>query len=118
MAEFASKQNVKVAAQSNRVPFNLSHKTITTQDISLLTPISVKELVPGDQFTVKVNSFTRLAPLPCPTYGDMKLVNRAFFVPYRTIMRNWHEFLDNTPFTSFYLLIYLSLFYLFFVLVI
>lgn len=101
MAEFASKQNVTVAAQRTRVPFNLSHKTITTQDISLLTPISVKELVPGDEFTVKVNSFTRLAPLPCPTYGDMKLVNRAFFVPYRTIFLNWKEFIDNTPATNF-----------------
>lgn len=102
MAEFVSKQNTRVAAQDRRVPFNLSHKTITTQDFCTLAPISVKEVVPGDNFDVKVNSFVRLAPLPCPTYGDIRLVNRAFYVPYRVIMRQWQQFQDNVPFDNGY----------------
>lgn len=95
MAYFNDKANVKtgVNARSN---FNLSQHVITTQDISRLQIIFKREMIPGDKFIVKPNSFHRLAPLPCPTYGNIKNVTRAFFVPCRILMNGFEHVITQT----------------------
>lgn len=90
-----SKRKIKVAA-TKRNKFNLSSKVITTLNIGDTQPIYCREVIPSDKWSIDINSFTRLSPLPVPTYAQIKQVNRAFFVKYKDIWRNWEAFYTNT----------------------
>lgn len=97
MAYFNDKASVKTGVNT-RSDFNLSQKVVCTQEISRLQPIFKRLMVPGDSFKVHPGSFHRLAPLPVPTYANMKNVTRAFFVPIRTICGGFQEFYTQTPY--------------------
>lgn len=90
-----SKRNIKVAA-NKRNKFNLSSKVITTLNIGDTQPIFCREVIPSDKWSIDINSFTRLSPIPVPTYAQIKQVNRAFFVKYKDIWKNWEGFYTNT----------------------
>lgn len=77
--------------------FDLSCKHITTTDFGLLRPIYSRMMVPADKFEVSVNSFHRLDPMVAPNNSDMNVHTRAFFVPFRTFVTNFNEFIANTP---------------------
>ena len=77
--------------------FDLSCKHITTTDFGLLRPIFSRMMVPADRFEVAVNSFHRLDPMVAPNNSDMNVHTRAFFVPFRTFIPNFNEFIANTP---------------------
>lgn len=95
MAFFQDTANVKIGVNA-RSHHNLSQHVITTQEISRLQVIFKREMVPGDKFTVNPSSFHRLAPLPAPTYGNMKNVTRAFFVPARILMNGFEQAITQT----------------------
>lgn len=77
--------------------FDLSCKHITTTDFGLLRPVFSRMMVPADKFDVEVNTFHRLDPMVAPNNSDMDVHTRAFFVPFRTIVNNFNEFIANTP---------------------
>lgn len=91
-----TKANVNIASvKPNK--FDLSCKHITTTDFGLLRPIYSRMMVPADKFAVSVNSFHRLDPMVAPNNSDMNVHTRAFFVPFRTFVPNFNEFIANTP---------------------
>lgn len=91
-----TKANVNIASvKPNK--FDLSCKHITTTDFGLLRPIYSRMMVPSDKFEVSVNSFHRLDPMVAPNNSDMNVHTRAFFVPFRTFVPNFNEFIANTP---------------------
>lgn len=91
-----TKANVNIASvKPNK--FDLSCKHITTTDFGLLRPIFSRMMVPADKFEVAVNSFHRLDPMSAPNNSDMNVHTRAFFVPFRTFVPNFNEFVANTP---------------------
>lgn len=91
-----TKANVNIASvKPNK--FDLSCKHITTTDFGLLRPIYSRMMVPADKFDVSVNSFHRLDPMVAPNNSDMNVHTRAFFVPFRTFIPNFNEFIANTP---------------------
>lgn len=81
------------ASKLNR--FDLSCNLVTTSDFGIFKPVFVQYLVPGDKFRVNVNQFTRLMPMPCPTFGSIKNKLRAFFVPAHVISPHFNEFVSN-----------------------
>lgn len=81
------------AAKLNR--FDLSSNLVTTSDFGIFKPVYVQYLVPGDKFRINVNQFTRLMPMPCPTFGTIKNKLRAFFVPCHTICNGFNDFISN-----------------------
>lgn len=99
MAYYNDKAKVKTGVET-RSQFNLSYKVVCTQEISRLQPICKRLLVPGDKISVKPGSFHRLAPLPVPTYGNLKNVTRAFFVPLRILMAGYQEFMSRIPYVT------------------
>ena len=88
-------RTIKVSA-NKRNKFNLSSKVITTLNIGDTQPIFAREVIPSDKWFIDVSSFTRLSPVAVPTYAQIKQVNRAFFVKYKDIWRNWEAFYTNT----------------------
>ncbi len=91
-----TKANVNIASvKPNK--FDLSCKHITTSDFGLLRPVFSRMMVPADKFEVEVNSFHRLDPMTAPNNSEMNVHTRAFFVPFRTFVANFNEFIANTP---------------------
>lgn len=95
MSNFLSKIAVKKAVD-RKAKLDLSCEHITTTDFFRYRAVYNRELVPGQSITINMSTFTRLAPLSTPMYGSAAFINRAFFVPYRTIMEGWNEFITDT----------------------
>lgn len=78
--------------------FNLSCDHVTTQDFFKLKPVYTRIMVPNQSINVNMSHITRLAPLVKPFYGNVQMINRAFFVPFRSIMEGFNEFITDTPY--------------------
>lgn len=90
---------VPVGVNSRNV-FDLSHNHVMSHNFGVDTVVSCMSLVPGDDFDVKIRSFTRLTPLPCPTFGGIKLIKRCFFVPYEFVMRGFSDFIAGEKYPN------------------
>lgn len=75
--------------------FNLSHEHLTTFNIGELIPIYWEETLPGDKFSVGVESFLRFMPLISPVMHRINLRFYAFFVPNRLISAKWESFITG-----------------------
>lgn len=96
MASFLDKFKIKTAYEKN-TSLDLSCTHVTTSDWMDLSPIYIKEMVPGESIDIKMSTFTRLAPMAVPTLGRGLIHNRAFFVPMRTVFGRWDEFITRAP---------------------
>lgn len=95
MASFLDKLKIKTATDEH-VKLDLSSQHISTANFMQLNVAWAKELVPREKINVFMETFTRLDPLPVPTYGRGNINNRAFFVPFRTIFPAWNDFITDT----------------------
>lgn len=77
--------------------FNLSHEHLTTFNMGELIPIYWEETLPGDKFSVGVESFLRFMPMISPVMHRINLRFYAFFVPNRLIFGQdlWEEFITG-----------------------
>lgn len=80
--------------------FDLSCRHIGTTNFGELKPLYCESVVPSDRFTLDVQSFTRLDPMPAPSMAEMYVHTRAFFVPFNTIFRGFNEFINNSQNTT------------------
>ena len=79
---------------------DLSSQHITTANFMEFNVAKIMELVPKQSINIDMTTFTRLAPMPIPTFGNADIHNRAFFVPMRTIMKGWNEFISDTSYVN------------------
>ncbi len=82
------------ASKANK--FDLSSRHIGTTNFGELKPIYCESVIPSDRFTLDVQSFTRLDPMPAPSMAEMFVHTRCFFVPYNTILHGFSEFINNS----------------------
>ena len=76
---------------------NLSCDHITTSNFMEVQPVYYRHLTPADEtLTVSAEAYSRLQPMPIPTMGRAQQNIRAFWVPYRTIMSSWNNFITDT----------------------
>lgn len=73
------------SAVKARNKMDLSAPVLATMDIGQIVPLGSWEMIPGDDFKVKMNAFSRLAPLVEPTYGKLAFKTVKAFVPYHQI---------------------------------
>lgn len=89
---------MRISSAKNRYnKFDLSRDQITTCNFSVPFVSYIKEIVPGDHFSASMESLVRLTPLANPTFGRITLTHRFFFVPFRSIFRDWLSFINQTP---------------------
>ncbi|AXH77118.1 MAG: major capsid protein [Microviridae sp.] len=79
-------------AEIPRSRFRMQKAYKTTFDASLLIPIFVEEVLPGDTFQVKMTAFARLATPIFPIMDNMYLDSFFFFVPNRLVWTDWKKF--------------------------
>ncbi len=75
-----------------RSVFDRSHDYKTTLDAGLLIPFFVDEVLPGDTFKLRVNSFVRMNTLVAPFMDNVFMDTFFFFVPTRLVWDNWQRF--------------------------
>lgn len=93
------KARVRTATESRtNMNFNSSH--ITTADFFQLTVPYIRHLVPGQKISVDFRCFSRLAPMPVPTLGNLDIKHHAFFVPFKCVMPSWEDFITDAVHTS------------------
>lgn len=95
MANFLDNMKIKVASK-DRVKLDLSSDHISTANFMQYNVAWSKELVPNEKISVNMETFTRLNPMPVPTFGRATVNNRAFFVPFRTVFPGWNDFIEDT----------------------
>lgn len=98
MANFLDKIKVNTAVKDH-VKLDLSSDHISTANFMQFNVAWSKEMVPGEKISVNMETFTRLQPMPVPTFGRARINNRAFFVPFRTIFPGWNDFITDTKHT-------------------
>lgn len=99
---YPNKINVTVAS-SKRSKHDLSSQHITTSNFMEIGVAKYMELVPGQTVDISHTIFSRLEPMPVPTFGRAYIRSKAFFVPYRTVMPAWNDFITDSPHTTGYM---------------
>lgn len=94
MANYPKNMSLKTAT-GKKNKFNLDKQVVTTTDFGIMKPIECFPMVPGDEFNFEYSQFTRLMPMPVPTFGDIRSKVRGFFVPNRLLDPNWLNFISN-----------------------
>lgn len=90
MAKISIKQ-----ASKYRTPFDLSTPHITTTDFGQLQVTNFLPVVPNDKFKINVYSEARCAPMVVPTFMDVDLVHRCFYIPMSSIYPAFESFYLN-----------------------
>ncbi|WNK14013.1 MAG: major capsid protein [Microvirus sp.] len=78
-----------------RSSFLMEKKYMTTFDASVLVPIFVEEVLPGDTFNVSSTLFARLSTPLFPIMDNLILESFFFFVPNRLTWTNWKKFMGE-----------------------
>lgn len=73
------------SAVKTRNKFDLGRSHLTTMDFGQIIPLFAEETIPGDDFSVSAEYFSRTAPLVRPTYGKFSFKTVTAFVPYHQI---------------------------------
>lgn len=77
----------------SRNGFNLSNIKIFDCQQNRLIPTAVYDCIPGDNFNLGCKSLVRTNPLIRPAFtSNLKKKNASFFVPYRTLWKDFEEF--------------------------
>ena len=73
--------------------FNLSHERKFSGNMGQLIPVFLEEVVPGDQFRVRMEQLVRFQALKSPLMHRVDVTTHFFFVPYRLIWNEWEDFI-------------------------
>ena len=84
------------SANSFPHPFNMSDDCLTTSNFFINKPVYFHEYTANERWKCNLNNIIQLLPLQKPIFADVDIKTCAFFIPYRTIMRDWTAFIDNT----------------------
>lgn len=76
-----------------RSVFPLKFRAPTTMKVGEITPLMLKEVLPGDTWSFDLSSvITAFSPFVSRVYGDLFLDVYAFFVPNRLVWDHWQQF--------------------------
>ena len=77
----SNKFNKMPIAVSKRTNQNLSSTYYGTHDFGRMDVVYCNtDIVPGDDINLKVDGFLRGAPMPSPTFGDVDIDIRVFYI--------------------------------------
>lgn len=90
------KQQKQWAQRPGRNNFDLSFDNNFTTKIGQLTPVFVKECMPGDKFQIDASIGLRAMPLAFPVQSPLQAHLSYFWVPNRILWENWKDFVSDT----------------------
>lgn len=90
--------NQRKKAHLQRNAFDLSHSDIFSMAPGMLLPCHVSEVNPGEFFEFNPSVYTRTMPLNSAAFVRLKQHVEFFFVPMRTLCRQWNQFIVGTKY--------------------
>lgn len=81
-----------------RNAFDLSHSDVFSVAPGMLLPISVNEVNPNEHFVINPSLYIRTQPLNTAAYTRVKQHIEFFFVPMRTLCRQFNQFIVGTDY--------------------
>ena len=81
-----------------RNAFDLSHSDIFSISPGMLLPIHCQEVNPNEHFEFNPNVYVRTMPLNTAAFVRAKQHVEFFFVPMRTLCRQWNQFIVGTDY--------------------
>ena len=88
------------SSAKKRYTRSLSHDNNTTMPFGFVQPLLSQRLEASADIVVSTRQLVRLAPLPVPTFGRMKMVNKAVFVPIAEMCPFYEALLSKQSFTG------------------
>lgn len=79
----------------SRNTFKLSHNNKFSMTAQKLYPVMLLENLPGDRHVVNSEMLVRAMPLVSPVFQSYTISQHAFFVPMRTLSKNWEQFITG-----------------------
>lgn len=96
MKSVFSKKKSQVHLQRNA--FDLSHSDIFSIAPGMLLPIHVSEVNPNEHFVITPANYVRTMPLNSAAFTRLKQHIEFFFVPMRTLCRQFNQFIVGTDY--------------------
>ena len=91
--------NLNVArAHLDRNAFDLSHNDVFSCAPGMLLPISTTEVLPNEHYEINPQIFLRTMPLNSAAFVRMRQHIEFFFVPMRTLCRQFNQFVVGTQY--------------------
>jgi len=78
-----------------RTAFDVSEKSIFDADLGRLTPVVIKEVLPGDIVEIESKFVIRVQPLVVPIYHKITAYVHYFYVPNRILWEDWESFITG-----------------------
>lgn len=94
MKSVFSKKTSQVHLQRNA--FDLSHSDVFSIAPGMLLPIHVSEVNPNEHFVISPANYVRTMPLNSAAFTRLKQHIEFFFVPMRTLCRQFNQFIVGT----------------------
>lgn len=91
--------NTVPVKEPNRMRNHLTPVNTMSFNFGGLYPIFCKTVLPGDRWSMSVQSFIRTVPLLSPVMSRNDIKIDAFFVPFRLIWKgapDWHQMIDES----------------------
>lgn len=77
--------NISLGRSTKRYTHDMSCDNNTTMSFGFFQPIFTQMMLKGDKLSLSARQLVRLAPMPVPTFGRLKLVNHALYVPFSDV---------------------------------
>lgn len=79
----------------HRSTFDLSRRNLFTAKIGELLPVFCEEVIPGDDFKVNMQHFSRSMPVQSAAFTRLRENIQFFFVPYTSLYYRFRECMQN-----------------------
>lgn len=90
-----------VGVKRGKSSHNASFTNSTTLDFAYCQPTMCQLMLSKSSIKVNAKQFLRLAPMPLPTLGDVRVYNKAVFVPIADVNPNFDIVLSDIPVRRF-----------------
>lgn len=90
----------QVKNRPSRNGFDLSFKKNFTAKAGELLPVMVREVIPGDKFTIDLKAFTRTQPINTAAFARIREYYDFYFVPYHLLWNRANEVLSQMDYNQ------------------
>lgn len=95
MANIFNKTN-QLYENPNRNTFQHDHSFHGTFNFGDLYPVLCKEVIPGTSVSINPTIALKMMPMLFPIQSRIKAYLHFFYVPYRTLWKDWMDFIGDT----------------------
>lgn len=93
--------NIKLGSPSSKkYSRNMNFDNNTTMPFGFVQPLMSQRLEANSDISLNLKQVVRLAPMPLPTFGRMKMVNKAVYVPISDVLPFYEALLKGQQYKA------------------